>query len=83
MAHLLTDDNTCSIIYDIAMVLLQLQTSAALTEVVALLWWHPGMALTSLNLLLILDISRGATPIHNELYHFGVVGKCKCINSYR
>ena len=83
VARRVTPDNTCSAIYDVSMVLLQLQTSAAWTEVVALLWWHSGTVLTSLNLLLILDISRGATPIHNELYHFGVVGKCKCINSYR
>ena len=58
VARRVTPDNTCS-----SMVLLQLQTSAAWTEVVALLWWHPGTVLTSLDLLLILDISRGATPI--------------------
>ena len=63
VARLLTQDNTCSAIYDVSMVLLQLQTSAAWTEVVALLWWHSGTVLTSLDLLLILDISRGATPI--------------------
>ena len=65
VAHLLTEDNTCSAIYDVSMVLLQLPKSAAWTfdEVVALLWWHPGTVLTSLDLLLILDISRGATPI--------------------
>ena len=63
VAHRVTPDNTYSAIYDVSMVLLQLQTSAAWTEVVALLWWHPGTVLTSLDLLLILDISRGATPI--------------------
>ena len=65
VARLLTEDNTCSAIYDVSMVLLQLPKSAAWTfdEVVALLWWHPGTVLTSLDLLLILDISRGATPI--------------------
>ena len=63
VARRVTPDNTCSAIYDVSMVLLQLQTSAAWTEVVALLWWHPGTVSTSLDLLLILDISRGATPI--------------------
>ena len=63
VARRVTPDNTCSAIYGVSMVLLQLQTSAAWTEVVALLWWHPGTVLTSLDLLLILDISRGATPI--------------------
>ena len=65
VARLLTEDNTCSAIYDVSMVLLQLPKSTAWTfdEVVALLWWHPGTVLTSLDLLLILDISRGATPI--------------------
>ena len=63
VARRVTPDNTCSAIYDVSMVLLQLQTSAAWTEVVALLWWHSGTVLTSLDLLLILDISRGATPI--------------------
>ena len=61
VARLLTEDNTCSAIYDVSMVLLQLP--AAWEEVVALLWWHSGTVLTSLDLLLILDISRGATPI--------------------
>ena len=37
VAHLLIEDNTCSAIYDVSMVLLQLQTSAVWTEVVALL----------------------------------------------
>ena len=63
MVRRVTPDNTCSAIYDVSMVLLQLQKSAAWTEVVALLWWHSGTVLTSLDLLLILDISRGATPI--------------------
>ena len=63
VARRVTPDNTCSAIYGVSMVPLQLQTSAAWTEVVALLWWHPGTVLTSLDLLLILDISRGATPI--------------------
>ena len=51
VAHLLTEDNTCSAIYDVSMVLLQLQKSAAWTEVVALLWWHPGTVLPSPDLL--------------------------------
>ena len=63
MGGLVTPDNTCNAIYDVSMVLLQLQTSAAWTEVVALLWWHSGTVLTSLDLLLILDIARGAIPI--------------------
>ena len=63
VARRVTPDNTCSAIYDVSMVLLQLQTSAAWTEVVTLPWWHSGTVLTSLDLLLILDISRGATPI--------------------
>ena len=49
VARRVTPDNTCSAIYDVSMVLLQLQTSAAWIEVVALLWWHSGTVLTSLD----------------------------------
>ena len=68
MARLLTEDNTCSAIYDVAMVLHSLPS-------VPPRWSSPhgrsgcfaivisGTVLTSPNLLLILDISRGATPI--------------------
>ena len=68
MARLLTEDNTCSAIYDVAMVSHSLPS-------VPLRWSSPhrrsgcfaivisGTVLTSLDLLLILDISRGATPI--------------------
>ena len=68
VARLLTEDNTCSAIYDVAMVSHSLPS-------VPLRWSSPhgrsgcfaivisGTVLTSLDLLLILDISRGATPI--------------------
>ena len=68
VARLLTEDNTCSAIYDVAMVSHSLPS-------VPLRWSSPhgrsgcfaivisGTVLTSPDLLLILDISRGATPI--------------------
>ena len=69
VARLLTEDNTCSAIYDVAMVshslpsvygrlkFLCTERSGCFAIVIS------GTVLTSLDLLLILDISRGATPI--------------------